>query len=77
MAAAALSPQNLRYPQWQGEYQAVLLELDNQKLLERIAAAETAILVRVQAFAKWPMARRERQAIDDSLRCLRILKNNV
>jgi Prokaryotic dksA/traR C4-type zinc finger len=77
MAAAALSPQNLRYPQWQGEYQAVLLELDNQKLLERIAAAETAILVRVQAFAKWPMARRERQAIDDSLRCLRVLKNNA
>jgi hypothetical protein len=35
------------------------------------------ILVRVQAFAKWPMARRERRAIDDSLRCLRILKNNV
>jgi hypothetical protein len=52
MAAAALSPQNLRYPQSQGEYQAVVLEVDNQKLLERIAAAETAILVRVQAFAK-------------------------
>jgi hypothetical protein len=25
MAAAALSPQNLRYPQWQGEYLFLLL----------------------------------------------------
>jgi len=47
MAAQALSPQNLRYPEWQGEYRAALLELDQQTLLARVAAAE-AILVRLQ-----------------------------
>jgi uncharacterized protein YicC (UPF0701 family) len=49
MAAPALSsPQNLRYPEWQGEYQTALLELHQQTLLARVAAAETAILTRPQ-----------------------------
>ena len=74
MAAQALSPQNLRYAGWQGEYRAALLELDPQTLLARVAAAETAILVRLPAITQSPEGRGERQAIEDSLRFLRILK---
>jgi hypothetical protein len=70
----ALSPHNLRYPEWQGEYRAALLELDQQTLLARVAAAETAILVRLPAITQSPEGRGERQAIEDSLRFLRILK---
>jgi hypothetical protein len=68
------SPRNLRYPEWQGEYQTALLELDPQTLLARVAAAETAILVRLPAIIRCPEGRREHQAIEDSLRFLRILK---
>jgi hypothetical protein len=76
MAAIALtSSLNLRYPKWQGEYQTALLEVDPQTLLARVAAAETAILVRLPAISRYAEGRRERQAIEDSLRFLRILKN--
>jgi hypothetical protein len=75
MAAAVLtSSQNLCYPKWQGEYQTALLEVDPQTLLARVAAAETAILVRLPMITQSPEGRRERQAIEDSLRFLRILK---
>ena len=74
MAAPALFPHNLRYPEWQGEYQAALLELDQQTSLARVAAAETAILVRLPAITRSQEGRGERQAIEDSLRFLRILK---
>jgi hypothetical protein len=75
MAAAVLTPsRNLCYPKWQGEYQTTLLEVDPQTLLARVAAAETAILVRLPMITQSPEGRRERQAIEDSLRFLRILK---
>jgi hypothetical protein len=74
MAAPGLSSQNLRYPGWQGEYRAALLELDPGTLLARVAAAETAILVRLPAITQSPEGRSERQVIEDSLRFLRILK---
>jgi hypothetical protein len=74
MAAPALSSQNLRHPQWRGEYHAALLGLDRQTLLERVAAAETVILARLPASATGPEGRRERQIIEDSLRFLRVLQ---
>ena len=74
MTAPAVSSHNLRYPEWQGEYQAALLELDQQTLLARVAAAETAILGRLPEITKGPDGRHERQVIEDSLRFLRILK---
>ena len=35
------------YPEWQNEYQSALLELDREKLSERVAAAE-AFYTRLQ-----------------------------
>ena len=36
------------YPEWQNEYQAALVEIDREKLPERVVASETAIFNRLQ-----------------------------
>jgi hypothetical protein len=63
-----------QYPEWQADYQAALLELEPKKLLERVAAAEAVIFNRLQAIAQSPDHNLERQAIDDALASLRVLK---
>ena len=60
------------YPKWQNEYQAALLELDRKRLLERVTAAETAIFNRIQAIL--PSHAAERQAIEDALANLRVIR---
>jgi hypothetical protein len=74
MATATSSSRNMLYPDWQNEYQAALLELDDKKLFERVQAAETAIFNRLQAISGELDCGAERQAIDDALSALRILK---
>lgn len=67
---------DIRYAEWQEPYQQALLELDQKKLRERIAAAETAISNRLRAIAGDANHHAERQAIDDALSSLRVLKRN-
>jgi hypothetical protein len=62
------------YPEWQAEYQAALLELDPKTLFERVTAAETAIFNRLQAISHNSDGHAERQAIEDALAALRVLK---
>ena len=62
------------YPDWQNEFRAALIELDREKLLERVQVAETAIFNRLQALSQSPDSHAERQAIDDALASLRFLK---
>ena len=57
-----------QYPEWQEDYQAAFLELDREKLLERVAVAKAAISERLQRITQ------ERQAIDNALAALRVLK---
>jgi len=77
MAEAKSPPSSeIRYPEWQPEYQAALLELDTEKLRERVAAAETAIFNRLQAISHSSDAHAERQAIEDALASLRVLKRD-
>lgn len=64
----------LQYPEWQADYQAALLELDREKLLQRVAAAEATIFNRLQAISQSPDHNVERQAIEDALANLRVLK---
>jgi hypothetical protein len=65
------------YPEWQAEYQAALLELDPKTLFERVTAAETAIFNRLQAISHSADGRAERQAIEDALAALRVLKRDT
>jgi predicted DNA-binding protein (UPF0278 family) len=62
------------YPEWQNEFQAAILELDREKLEERVMAAETAIFKRLQAIAQSSDHSSEREAIEDALSSLRTLK---
>jgi hypothetical protein len=43
MAAEDSAPPKILCPEWQTKYEAALLELDHEKLSERVAAAEAAI----------------------------------
>ncbi len=76
MADAGPGSPKILYPDWQNEFQAALLELDHAKLLERVKAAETAIFNRLQALSQSADSQAERQAIDDALASLRVLKRD-
>jgi hypothetical protein len=74
MADDSPSTPNLRFPEWQVAYQAALLEVDPQKLSERIKAAEAAIFLRQQALANSSDGHAERQAIEDAMHAIRFLQ---
>jgi hypothetical protein len=65
---------DLKYPDWQIPFRDALLELDKNKLKERLTQVETAIFNRRQALSRSADSRDERQAIEDALATLRILK---
>jgi hypothetical protein len=65
----------LKYPEWQQLLQQALVELDRDKLKQRVDAAETAIFKRLQAISRSSDDQAERQAIEDALASLRILKS--
>ena len=65
--------QDLCYP-WQKPYQEALIEFDNDKLQERVAAAESAIFNRQEAISPNRDTLKERQAIVDALASLRYLR---
>jgi hypothetical protein len=73
MAAKDSSSPKVLYPEWQNQYQAALVELDREKLSERLVAAETAIFNRLQTISQISEHEAERQAIEDALAGLRVL----
>jgi hypothetical protein len=66
----------IQYPEWQGDYLAALLEFDPKLLRERLQAAEAAIFKRLQAMSQSTDNRPERQAIEDAVAALRVLKRD-
>ena len=66
--------EGMQYPEWQKLCQDALVELDKDKLPERVAAAEAAIVSRLQAMETGDDSLKERQAIADALASLRVLK---
>jgi hypothetical protein len=64
------------FPAWQREYEAVLSETDNTRLFKRVEVAEAAVLLRLEALSKDSDHHTERQAIDDALTHLGLLKRN-
>jgi hypothetical protein len=67
----------LDYPDWQKPYHEALLELDPQKLVERVREAERAILSRSREIRVGSGNRMEAQAIEDALNGLQVLKNET
>ncbi|PYU31423.1 MAG: hypothetical protein DMG31_12165 [Acidobacteria bacterium] len=65
---------HLKFPEWEPQYKAALLEVDQAMLLERVAAAEAAIRQRMRAIFGRTDGDTERQAIGKALAALRTLK---
>jgi len=65
---------DFKFPAWEPEYNAALLEVDPAKLPERVAAAETAMRQRMRAIFGRTDADTERQAIGRALSALSVLK---
>ena len=64
----------MRYPEWQGPFQEALLEIDREKLQSKMMKAEEAIFQRMQQLAGTSDSEAERQAIEDTISALRVLK---
>ena len=64
----------MRYPEWQGPLQEALLEVDREKLQSKMMKAEEAIFQRLQQLAGTSDSEAERQAIEDAISALRVLK---
>ena len=69
--------EDLPYPRWQVSYRDALVELDRDKLIERVSQAESAIFARLQALTPSSESLMERQAIGDALANLRCLKRET
>ncbi len=65
---------HLKYPEWQKPYEQALLEVDREKLKQKLLKAESAIFLRLQQLVNSSDGHAERQAIDDALSGIRVLK---
>lgn len=68
------TPETLKYPQWQREFDAAILEGDPKTLRQRVDAAEAALFLRLQALAGNAEGQAEQQAIADAMRTLRAIQ---
>jgi hypothetical protein len=67
-------PKTMKYPHWQPEFEAALLDGDPQTLRQRVDAAEAALFLRSQALAGSAPDSPEQQAIADAVRILRAIQ---
>jgi hypothetical protein len=65
---------DFKFPEWEPQFKAALLEVDRAKLFERVAAAEAAIRQRMRAIFGRTDGDMEWQAIGKALSTLIILK---
>jgi hypothetical protein len=71
-----MSDGELKYPKWQTPLQEAILEFDREKLREKLQKVETSILERLQELQHGPDGHSEREAINDALSVLRIIKRD-
>jgi hypothetical protein len=74
-APQPVAPATLQFPEWQREYSEALFETNPARLAQRLIIAELVLVKRLRAIAYDPVARREREKIEDALSKLRLLKN--
>lgn len=75
-----MEPENVngfKYPQWQKPLQAALIELDQQRLKEKVAEAEAAIVQRLQELGDSTDSTEERQALATASSSLLALQKMV
>lgn len=73
-----MADDSIRYPYWEPQYQAAMLELDPSKLPQRILAAHIAISERLRILAQDHFGTpEERAAIADALNGLAMLDREI
>jgi hypothetical protein len=71
-----MSDGELKYPKWQAPLQEAILEFDREKLREKLEKVETSILERRQELHLGADGHSEREAINDALSTLRVIKRD-
>ena len=71
-----MSNAELKFPQWQGPLQELILEFDPQKMPGKIHSAETLVLERLQQLHHGNDSRVEKIALRDALSIIRIMKRD-
>ena len=69
--------QDLRYSGWQKPYLDAMLEMNPDRLKDRVASAEAAIQLRLQELADSPDSQAERQCLADARNGLLVLKKET
>jgi len=70
---ASKSEELIDYREWQSLYKQALLEIDTDKLKQKIVAAEAAIAKRASTLSRVGVRNAEQQAMEDALAFLRVL----
>jgi hypothetical protein len=65
------------YKRWEQIYADAMLEIDERKLENRIDTAVTVLGASLQELGESPQEMREKQAIEDGLRTLRLLRKEL
>lgn len=80
MTNEASYPFGNSFGSWQSQVQAAVIESDNEKLLERVHAAEIAVFNRMQELANDAKAssshRTEHEALATAMETLRVIKRD-
>ena len=69
--------QDLKYSSWQKPYLDAMLEMDPDRLKDRVASAEAAIQLRLRELADSPDSQAERQCLADARNGLLVLKKET
>jgi hypothetical protein len=77
MAEGNYNPRSSLFPtqEWREAYQCVLAEMDKSALFKRVEVAEAAILTCRNTLGNGPDQRAERQAIQEALENLKLIKS--
>jgi hypothetical protein len=67
----------LKFPQWEGAWQEALLELDPNKLHDKIVVAEAAIFTRLQELSDDSDHHEERTVLGGAISRMRTLKMEI
>jgi hypothetical protein len=69
--------QDLKYAGWQKPYLDAMLEMNPDRLKDRVASAEAAIQLRLRDLADSPDSQGERQSLEDARNGLLVLKKET
>ena len=71
-----MSDEQLKFPEWQVPLQDLILEFDSKKLGEKVQKVETVIFERQQQLYQGSDGRAEREALNDGLNIIRVIKRD-